>query len=95
MLISTKIAVSNKEIIFGISNPFKLKIIRQLNYIILVAKDYIYTQKKKEKDLILINFVNHLDTEFNKKINIAKFQGKLMKIFKEWTELNDTFGYYP
>jgi hypothetical protein len=49
----TLIQTDTYDIIFGLPNPNEEPVITQLNYVMLLAKHYIYVTKKKGKSLDL------------------------------------------
>jgi hypothetical protein len=53
----TSIPVDTYDIIFGLPNPNEEPLIIQLNYVMLLAKYYIYVAKKKGKTLDLYLFL--------------------------------------
>jgi hypothetical protein len=59
------------------------------NLVILYAKHYIYTNKKKEKPLCLYEFQVQLKRELKLKKEYAKQQQKVHKFNITWGELYD------
>ena len=52
--------MSNKEIFFGIDNPYKIPEIDAINFIILVAKSFIWNEKRLGRPCTLHDFLEYL-----------------------------------
>jgi hypothetical protein len=83
------IQITSLEIIFGLPNENKDNMIHIYNLVILYAKHYIYTNKKKDKPLSLYEFQVQLKRELKLKKEYAKQQQKVDKFNLNWGELYD------
>jgi hypothetical protein len=81
------IEISCLEIIFGLPNENNDNDIHIYNFVILYAKNYIYVNKKKSKNLNLYEFLLQLKQELKLKKNMAKYQHKTEKFNLKWGEL--------
>jgi hypothetical protein len=77
------------EILFGIPNEGNETIINQINYIILMAKYYIYCQKQKDKTLDVYEFLLDCKNKLHIKQEIMSAAGKIEKFHEQWSGLND------
>ena len=81
------IAISSLEVIFGLPNENKDSAIHIYNLVILYAKNYIYVNKKKSKNLSLYEFQLQLKQELKLKKNLAKEHHKIKNFYLKWGEL--------
>ena len=82
--------VDTYEILFGIPNERNETIINQLNYIILIAKYYIYIQKQKNMLLDLYEFLLECKNRLNIKEEIMSAAGKLETFQEQWGRLSES-----
>ena len=73
---------SKHDILFGITNTVKVDTI--LNFIILIAKRYIYTSRYKNLPLNITNFKNNLKFYYNIEKNVQYSQCNWKAFKKRW-----------
>ena len=80
-----KVILTKKHVIFGIY--YDLKYFKAINYVILLAKMYIYKQKLNNSILSFDNFVLYL--KYNLKVEqfICEKNGDKTKFEKTWTKI--------
>jgi hypothetical protein len=81
--------IDTYEIVFGIPNERDENLVNQLNFYILFGKYYIYNQKKKEKPLILFEFLKDCRKQIESKRDILFRTGGEKKFKDRWGELHE------
>ena len=81
------IDLNDKSILFSYQDNNVLK-----NYILVVAKYYIYANKFCKKDLNLNSFVGLLEKKFQSEKYIAYVNNTITKFFTKWTPLYNYFN---
>ena len=79
--------VDTYEIIFGIPNERNEAIVNQLNFIILIAKYYIYRCKKADKTTEVYEFLLECRNQMMIKYEISNATGNNDTFHKRWGEL--------
>ena len=85
--ISTFFTITDEEILFGIPNPFNLKLIDQTNYIMCLAKYQIYVAQQKGEQITVQGILSFIKKELDQKINTTQFINPNNKLKEEWVEI--------
>ena len=87
--VNTSINLDKKGILFSYQGKCILK-----NYIMVVAKHYIYKNKFSAKQLNINSFISMLKVKFQCERYIANINHKVAKFLKKWTPFYNHFNNY-
>ena len=85
--INIKIKIDTKCILFSYQGKSKLE-----NYLLAVAKHYIYKNKFSDKQLNINSFISLLKVKFQCERFIANINNKMSKFLSKWTPFYNYFN---